>query len=418
MKRLISSIAVFTLCAAGGVVADDPPVALHIDAPNSNGGVVLLSESGWPLNFKMVVNFEDMLGYAIHQNYPNKGRFGFIVFDDPDSCPWMDDEDWRSNFPPPLGCEGFVNEEFEVTAQEDETYLEFRPDVDEAGMPDNSGDAAEQAELVDSAGSGGPEFQIDNADTCVPGTDDDDCFKFGPNTGGEEVDGFGYGNDDDLPGLFLYTKVGTGLVYDEPNFDLDSPMGVRNLAGMINSVTYDLSDLTKTNVKAKGQKGKPTEVITEEARVWAHMNMPQQLIRNIIQYDACTGDSTACDGDNAWRIDGGAIETPPQVFGRGDAASIWQLENTTFEVHAFMVSGHAPDVLYDANGDGHYADDAALAGYTVISNVDSIELIQLSNIQCFGGGGSVMAVDLDSNGESTVPIVCPTGPGDIDRPPR
>ena len=72
----------------------------------------------------------------------------------------------------------------------------------------------------------------------------------------------------------------------------------------------------------------------------------------------------------------------------------------------------------DANGDGHYADDAALAGYTVISNVDSIELIQLSNIQCFGGGGSVMAVDLDSNGESTVPIVCPTGPGDIDRPPR
>ena len=172
MKQLITGLAALVFFAAGNVSADShPPVSLHFDAPNSNGDVVWLSESGWGLNIKMVVNYEDMIGYAKHENWANKGKFGFIVFEDPDGCPWMDDADWRNNLPPE-GCFDFVNETtWEVEAVPDETYLEFRPDVDEAGMPDDSGDADEQAELVDSAGSGGPEFQRDNAGPCVPGTD-------------------------------------------------------------------------------------------------------------------------------------------------------------------------------------------------------------------------------------------------------
>lgn len=423
-RKLLASLTLG--CMTTMAVAEAPPVQLHIDAANSNGGIALLSESGWPLTIKMVVKLDDTLGYAIHENYANKGKFGFLVLDDPDGCPWMDDDDWRNNLPP-LGCEAFI-EDLEVVAEEDETYIEFRPDVDEAGMPDSSGDADEQAELVDSAGGTGPEFQGDG-DVCVPGTGDSDCQKMGPITGGEEVDGYGIGSDDDMVGLFLYTKMGIGLVFDEPDFELSGPMGVHNLAGLVNSVTYDLSDLTKTNSKAIGQKGKPTEVIVEEARFWAHVNMPKQVVRNIIQYDACTGDilytdppaNTSwndCSGDDAWRIDGGAFEIPPEKFTRADAASIHLLNNTSFSVHAFLVSGHAPDQLFDANGDGDYRDDAELAGYTVLSNLDSISLLQISDLLCWGGGGNSMYKDLDANGESTVPIVCGPGPGGLSRPPR
>lgn len=416
-------------CLASVAIADTPPVQLTIDAPNSNGGLALLTESGWPLTIKMVVNLDDTLGWAIDKNYTNKGRFGFLVLEDPDGCPWMDDDDWRysNGGLAPEGCPFPLASEDGGLAS-DEIYIEFRPDVDEAGMPDSSGDADEQAELVDSAGGTGPEFGGDG-NVCVPGTDDSDCQKMGPNTGGEVVDGYGIGSDDDMVGLFLYTKMGIGLVFDEPEFELSYPLGVHNLAGLINSVTYDLSDLTKTNSKAIGQKGKPTEVIVEEARFWAHINMPKQVVRNIIQYDACTGDIlytdppantswSDCSGDDAWRIDGGPVETPPEKFRRADAASIYLLNNTMFTVHAFLVSGHAPDQLFDANGDGDYRDDAELAGYTVLSNLDSISLLQVSDVLCWGGGGNAMYKDLDANGEATVPIVCGPGPGGLSRPPR
>lgn len=437
MKTLIKRLGIAIAVSLPGAAVADFPVSLHIDAPNSNGDIVWLSESGWGLNIKMVIKAEDMLGYATNPNWPSRSDTGFLVIEDPDGCPWMDDPEWRGSLAP-AGCEPFTDPDtLEVTAEEDETYIEFRPDVDDSGVPDNTGDEEEQNALNEAfvsldpfwVGSNGPEFtKADPGDGCVPDTDDPDCFQFGPPTGGTENDGWGYGSDDDLVGLFIYTEVGTGLLYDEPDFDQSVPRGVRNLAGMINSVTYDLSDITKTTSKESGEGGKPTVIEEEEARIWAHMNVPGQLVRNIIQYDACTGTPVfdppeetlpnECSGDDLWRIDGGPAVVPPEKFGRADAASIWLLENSVFTVHAFLVSGHAPDSLVDVNGDGNYTDDAENAGFTVISNVDSIDLVQLSKNLCFGGGGSAMYFDLDANGEAVVPIVCPTSPGDIDRPPR
>lgn len=426
MHTLIKRILISLPLALPAMAVAEHPVALNIDAPNSNGDIVWLSESGWGLNIKMVIKAEDMLGYATNPNWPTRNDTGFLVIEDPDGCPWMDDPEWRGPLPP-AGCEDDIDPiTGQVTAVEDETYIEFRPDVDDSGMPDNRGDAEEQDALDEagpqpllSPGSSGPEFtKFNPGDGCIPKTDDPDCHQFGPPTGGEINDGWGYGSDDDLVGLFIYTEVGTGLLYDEPDFVQSVPRGVRNLAGMINSVTYDLSDITKTNSKEAGQKGKPTVIEEEEARIWAHLNVPGQLVRNIIQYDACTGNPSECTGDELWRIDGGPTVVSPENFTRREAASAWLLENTVFTVHAFLVSGHAPDWLQDTDGDGDYTDDAEAAGYTVISNVDSVDLIQLSRKVCFGGGGSAMYFDLDGNGEVVTDAVCPAGPGDIDRPPR
>lgn len=428
-------------CMATLAFADTPPVELHIDTPNSNGGLALLSEAGWPLTIKMIVNFpegEPYPAYAKQPNFPVRGNWGFLIFDDPDGClnppapSWMvpptvecgvpdplpPDWDWDNWAPPPT----------------DEVYMEFWPDVDMAGVEDPTGNEDRQADLLDSAGGRGPELQKWDRDTCVPGENDfgsnaAKCIRFGPNTGGEVNDGYGFGADDDITGLVIIAEYGVGRVFDEPDFELTDPVGAVNLAGLVDSVSYDLSDLQKENVKDKGDKGKPTEIITEQARVWAHLNMPANVVRHLIQYDACTGNVTwqdpeemyaeSCDGNDLWRIDGGPAVEPPFVFERADAASIYLFDSTTYTLKVFLVAGQAPNRLFDEDGDGDVdSADAVAAGYTLLSNQDSINLLQLSMAICWGGGGGAYEWDLDSNGAVRVPIVCPGGPGDLGRPPR
>lgn len=442
MKRFCITLALFL----PGIAAADAPVSLHIDAANSNGGLALLSESGWPVTIKMNIPLtegETFPAFAVRPNFPVRGDWGFLIFEDPDGCLNPPAPGWQVNQSPECGVPEELPEDWDWAAwtppPSDEVYMEFWPDVDLAGVNDeiganSGGNEDRQLDLVDSAGSGGPEF--DKWDyalgvlDCTPLTGDSDCVKFGPGTGGEEVDGFGFGADDDITGLVVIAEYGAGLAFTEPDFELDSPRTARNLAGLVNSVSYDLSDLQKTNSKDAGVKGKPTEIIQEVVRVWAHINMLSNVVRNIIQYDACVGDLVyedfgggpevvGCEDDDLWRIDGGAIENPPMNYGRGDAASIDALESTLFELRAFLVAGHAPNELADENGDGKVdSADAEMAGYTLLSNEDSIAFLQLDELLCWGGGGNVQAFDLDGNGEATVPIVCPTGPGDLGRPPR
>ena len=428
-------------CMATIAIAGTPPVQLHIEAPNSNGGLALLSESGWPLTIKMVIDFpegEDFPAYAIQPNFPVRGSWGFLIFEDPDGCLNPPAPFWMVQLTPACGVPEVLPSDWDwndwTPPVSDEVYMEFWPDVDMAGVQDNTGNEDRQAYLLDSAGSRGPELQKWNRDPCVPGendfgTNDSNCIRFGPRTGGEITDGFGFGADDDITGLVIIAEYGVGRVFDEPDFELTDPIGAVNLAGLVNSVSYDLSDLNKENIKTKGEKGKPTKIITEQAKVWAHMNMGLGVLRHLIQYDACTGNITwqdgddpaveSCDGNDLWRIDGSPAVEPPFIFERGDAASIYLLESTTFTLKVFLVAGQAPDRLFDNDGDGDVdSADAVAAGYILLSNEDSISLLQLSQALCLGGGSGVIEWDLDGNGEIQVPIVCPTGPGDLGRPPR
>ena len=433
-------------CMATIAIADGAPVKLHIDAPNSNGGLALLSQSGWPLTIKMVIDFpegEDFPAYAIQPTYASRGRWGIIIFNDPDGCLNPPAPSWLPMSTPECGWLDFAPVDWVWEPPEsDEDYMEFWADVDMAGVEDNAGNADRQADLLDSAGSRGPEFQKWNADTCVPGendfgTDDSNCIRFGPNTGGEELDGFGFGADDDISGLVIIAEYGVGRVFNEPAFELSEPIGAVNLAGLVNSVTYDLSDLHKEKVKVKG---KPTVTITEQARIWAHMNMDDGVLRHLIQYDACTGNINwsepeegeedppppyvdSCDGKDWMSIDGGEAEPTLNQNWLGDFAAIDLLESTTYTLKVFLVAGQAPNRLFDEDGDGDVdSADAVLAGLILLSNEDSISLLQLSQEYCFGGsdgGNGSFHWDLDGNGEEGYDFpVCPAGPGTISRPPR
>lgn len=431
-----TKLVVGLLVAAAGVAQAQTPISLHIDAPNSDAGVALLSESGWALSIKLNVELPADAAFptfAVQPDFATRGNWGFIVFADPDGCMNPPAPSWQPQPTPECGVPDPLPADWDwatwIPPASDETYLEFWPDVDMPGVADFSGNESRQLALVDSAGGGGPEFHrwsdgmtLD----CTPGIGDSDCVRFGPDTGDEVVDGFGIGADDDIPGLVILAPYGVGQAYAEPDFELAAPLTARNLAGLLTSVSYDLSDLEK-NTKPKTRPA----TVREFSRIWAHMNIPPLLVRNILQYDACVGNITwpddvadpevpeSCDGDELWRVDGGAIETSPFNYGRADAAAIDLLQGTTFSLRAFVVQGEAPSALADANGDGQVdSADAQLAGYTLLSNEDEIQLLQVSQSICFGGGGSAVLADLDGNGAAAVPIVCPAGPGDVSRPPR
>lgn len=427
MRQLISCVLLSV--ATTFPAAADPPVSLHIDAPSSNADLPLLSESGWPITIKLNIELPPppaegeptpLPAYAVQPNFPVRGEWGFLIFADPDGCLNPPAPGWAVNtFDPDCGT---------APPASDETYAEFWPDVDLAGASDDAGNADRQIDLLDSNSSGGPEFdswdeQSSSVLPCTPDTGDPDCDQFGPFTGGEDPDGFGLAADDDLTGLVVIAQYGIGNTYNEPAFEQTDPIGARNLAGLLNSVSYDLSDLEMS-------QGKPPHVIKEFSRIWAHMNVPTNVIRHLIRYDACVGEITYsdppdntiiqhCEPGELWQVDGGPIEIAPMDYGRADAAAVDLLESTVFEIRAFLVAGQAPNEVFDLTGDGVVnSDDAVAAGYELLSNEDSVEILQLSQLICAGGGGSAVPFDLDGNGVAAFAIACPGGPGTISRPPR
>ena len=91
-----------------------------------------------------------------------------------------------------------------------------------------------------------------------------------------------------------------------------------------------------------------------------------------------------------------------------------------FEGRAFLVSGPAPSLLSDGNADGKVtAADAKLAGYTVISNEVVFNLRMYHGDPCgVRVRANVVRGDLDGNGRAISDFVCPTGPGQVKKPPN
>ena len=376
-----------------------PYVLLDIEAPRYSPLLPLgtmFSSSGWPIVIRADAS-SSALGIATNALppvFPAEHQTGYIVFADPDGCLELPFPFDSTGTP----CAGFPS---------DETYLEFTNDVDQAGIADevDKGNRGRRAALADPAQSGRPVFHSvgdANGDFVLDPVD----AQVGPPTGASIDDGFGYGADDDFPGLVLLTPVGNVLVLDA-DFNRPAHKVERNLSGFLQWVGYELSSATRNTV------------------VRAGMIVPYGLVAPLMKTDDCigaVGASPPCTDPARFRIDGGPLTQVPGATGSDPFTDTYPsvFESRTYELRAFVVSGVAPSTLADLDHDGIVsARDATLAGYTVISNEKVVRFRQVHGSFCGGVANvNVFFDDVDGNGFATDTIVCPAGPGQITRIPR
>lgn len=361
--------------------------------------------AGWPLTLRLTVSDHDMLGIGSfgrpltdeYSVFPEINQGGAIVFENPDDC-------YFTNVT--SGC-----------GAPDEVQTAFYPDREIRGVEDDTGYRDQQIALASDAARpayGGPTIYGE-------WSHETESIR----------DGWGWGADDDIPGLVILANVGPSIVRQDENYDPSftpgsagffdevSPARVRNSAGFMTMVGYELNTTKK------------------KTSITASMLVPRHLYSHTRLIDLCTGDwyfdedaqEIVCDGDAIQRIESGPIE-PYDEDDRID---------TEVELRAFVVASHvgssyeAIDELEDQNGDGKVtAADAALAGYVVLSNEVVIGFTQISNStgECNGTDtpttGDVfwyrntnVYVDIDGNGTNgAVSSSCPPGSGGMAEPPR
>jgi hypothetical protein len=265
-----------------------------------------------------------------------------------------------------------------------------------------TGDRALITALVDSEGAGGPVF---SGLVGGPVTSD----KAGPDTGGEVRDGYGYGANDDWPQLVLLSNRGVGVVLDE-HFNRGPTEQRRNLAALLEWVAYELAD-------AKGRSAVSSGII-----------VPYALFPPLIMIDEAVGQPDASGdayrGNIRFRIDGGPIRSGNYDCLRQQYPEL--LYGSEVELRAFLVSGSAPSILADMDGDSDVdAADADLSGLQVISSERTVRF------RLWNGGYGVgdayfhdepnrIYADFDGNGDATNRL-CDSGdvgPGKIRQPPK
>jgi hypothetical protein len=359
---------------AGG---DRPEALLTIEAPQATkvrisgrhgvptlkyfnrGG--LLTTTQWPLSFK--ITSRTAVGF-VARRVLNEEREA-LVLTDPDECFNLNslvDDLLLTSFD--FACAGLI---------EDELYIEVQTEKhDTFGVFDNdtTGNSAIRARLIDDKAS-------DPAPRNTPYLKlfDGKTKAVGPKTGGrpdsgaskpDELDGYGYGADDDLASLVIMADIGGARVFDE-NFDL-TPGVIRNMAGFVNTVSaVDLNGRGATTIRAN-------------LHVLAGVFEPIAII------DTNVTDPSLAGFEYALRVDSGPVtginldeDFPTDVVPGGANAFYDELLSQYYparvKVRAVVVNGEAPDFIYDMNGDGKYtANDVRLAGYKLLTNEVSINL--------------------------------------------
>lgn len=351
---------------------------LEVVAPVSGSGTPTQFSSGYPIILRASSMGE--LGIATNSTpllFPKDSRTGYLVYDDPDGCLILDNE-FIFDVADPL-CAG--------PPASDETFVAFTPEADLPGVPDLFGDSDLRALLVDSAGMN-PAYV--NQDGMVE--------MVGPGTGMDVEDGIGYGASDDFASLVIISETGPGLVLDQ-NFNPPAVKTVRNLAGFIGQVSYELNDRTnRTSINAA-------------------MMVPFGLIAPTVVTDECVGPVATCTPQ--WRIDGGPVQPVPNNDNVRQKAYPDLVDASTFRLLAFLVSGNAPSIITDESGNGRISTtDVRLMGYELVSNAVVIRFRQLHGNVCSVGTNNVIFNDFDGNGVSMSGIVCPAGPGQLTGVPR
>jgi len=359
----------------------------------------LLVGSGWPMTFKLRAGYRDFQGFGApspHPDFPTVDTTFPWVFGDPafgpDGCPsWSLLQQVPNPDYPECTIEGAPD--FDPWPI-DETLVPFTPGLNTSGFCSDfcPVDAPCPCEARPTIFAQSPATCDGSPGSCGPPT----LTEFGPLLGTENDD-YGYGHNPRLPGLVITADAGPGIVTDE-NFDRTGQC--RNLAGFVQSVSYMLSDyLYQTDI-------------------WAHLNVPHDLVTPVALVDPDFDGSCDFDGDGiaddgtASRIDGGPMECRQgtQYF------MISLARDRLITLRAFVVgvdeNGKGPDLLEDFNGDGVCdAFEAESQGLELLSREVRFKFslyLQLETALRFDFDG-----DDDLGGE-----VAPAGSGGVRQPPR
>lgn len=312
----------------------------------------IVSTTQWPLIFR--IESRTAVGFIAKRSLDQEREA--LVLTDPDNC--FNLSSLLSEFNPPV---------FDPTCPvEDETHIEVQTEkFDTFGEFDNdtTGNDLIRARLTDE-----PFSAPEPRNTPYLRMFDGKVKPVGPKTGGElpppdpnnkkpdELDGYGYGADDDLASLVLIADVGGSRVFDE-NFDL-VPGVIRNMAGFVNTVSAEDLD------------GRRQTAITASLHLLAGVFEPIAIV------DADTDNAAF---DYAMRVDSGDVVDfnldapfPPDAPGAANDfydELLGRYYPADVPIRAVLVNGEAPDFIIDMNGDKQFtAVDVRMMGYRLVSN--------------------------------------------------
>jgi hypothetical protein len=371
-----------------GAVAEGQQSLLEarIEGAATGGGASVQGAGGWPLTVVLSAHEGSFEGLAMETSPPRfpfavEGDFrnpAFLVLENPDGWPgWLSRRSQPEYFdvycsspdPDPARCPGSKKPPW----PRDETFLAFFPGIS-APSP---GDCDERPEML----AFRPSAAAGEGQAC-PG-ENSWMGGMGPCLGSFE-DHFTYGLSRRLPGLVVLADSGMGLVLEE-GFVRGEAAVARNLAGLFQSIAYELKDAAgRTSVRA-------------------HLNVPTGLLEPVVAVDVA--ERWGPDRFLVWR-NGGAPT----------CAESWQPEaEHRVTVRAFAVAGRAPDQLRDADGDGDVdLADARATGLRPLSGEAVAEFRLVGEPGLF----EPHFFDLDGNGIGPCPAPAPSFPGSVVSPPR
>jgi len=373
-----------------------------------------LATTQWPL----ILRFESRtaVGFAASATADGRKREALVLVD-PDDCynlASLVDDFMLPSFDP--DCAGRA---------EDETYIEVQTEkFDTFKLRDNrqTGNDVIRDQLVDDVYQDGVLLN-----TPYLALKQGKMNAVGPKTGGPvsgdpehpELDGYGYGTDDDFASLVILADVGGARVFD---LDFNQVPGVvRNLAGFVNVVSVELLD------------GLGQTVITAAIHPLAGLFEP------IAVFDFSVTNPDYSGFDYLQRVDSSPInafqlmsEVPVETDPPSEANEFYdELLSTYYPVditiRAVVVERQAPAFVRDLNHDGKFsAVDVRLAGYELVSNEVEISLtlthdnllIETEQIKCLPR--TLLFDDLDGDGNNGEPFKCSgkSGSGRSRRVPR
>ena len=413
LRPVALAILAFAIAIPVYATGDRPPINVRVKNPDRLGHNGILLSGQWAL----VLEFEVQGAVGIVDDGIDKGiNNSALILRDPDGCINM--QGWIAPGNPLNPIEG-------CTGPVDETFVRFTPDpLDTPGVSDTSGNTGIidlQNALQDDAYDPGNLANLnrqyfDNgfggAPSAFVGVGTEDATA-------NPIDGYGYGVNDDFPGLYIWADIGTGRVTDEsldfvPDPDTTANK-LRNMAGLVNGVFYtQLANWDRTSIVAV-------------------LNVDRGVLEPIIHFDFIDVNMDFGESSVGFlrSIDGGPVETilfPDSTPRDQDAAYeevFASLEPFEVILRVAVVEGNAKPFIQDLDFNGKFnRRDIEMMGHTLLSDVQRYrvraiqpEAIDTGPFKCPNGRvfkeGRLVETDTDPG------IGCSTGSArSIVRPPR